>query len=88
VPIKAPLDDPTGAAVRIAFVPEKVGKPDSNTTWRDATWKVDSKSYWPRTLVGPGSADGALALGDHIVWLRIAASPENVVLRGGTVELV
>ncbi len=65
---------PASPSVFMAFVP----RGQRPTSWAPAEW-VDSTIRY--LLPGP------LAAGEYVVWVRIIASPEDILRRAGTITL-
>jgi hypothetical protein len=95
--VKAPISavvngvvtDPTGDVVEFSFKP--IGTTPGAADWTAGSWETTGAGatavFYARCLVGP-SGNVTLALGTYIVWVRISASPQTIVLQAGTLEIV
>lgn len=80
--------DPTGYVVEAAFTATAGELP---TTWYPAAWETiptaaGTDSWWVRIGIGPLSAVGTLAAGDHLAHVRVTVSgSERPELQAGIV---
>lgn len=74
------LVNPTATTPYMAFVAQ--GTEPASGDWHAASWETilatTPNTYAIRCLVGPGAGGVALAVGPYDVWVRIAATPEDV----------
>jgi len=78
--------DPTGDTVELAFV-DQYAQPASGD-WQTASWEVAGSDYLARLLVGPNGGTITLATGVYGAWVKVAATPETVVLPCGELTVV
>lgn len=73
--------DPTTDTVEMAFSPGAFATP-AEDEWNAADWVTEDGEYFARCLVGPA---GVVALDEALysIWVRVTASPELLVDRGG-----
>lgn len=67
---------PVDAVALLAIVPAGSAAPVAFTA---AEWAIPGLEL--RLLVGPGSAYGALAVGDYDVWVKLTTGPEVIIRR-------
>lgn len=87
--------DPTGSAVKFAFLATTADPPDiSDNVWTAGTWSTAAELQTSgehdgrylttaRIVIGPGSAVGALTPGRWRVWTWIDAAATDAVKRSG-----
>jgi hypothetical protein len=72
--------DPTSDPVSMAFKAE--GAEPEEVDWVAGSWETDGETFYARCLIGP-DGDQQLADGTYLMWVRIAAAPEEPVRRVG-----
>ncbi len=94
VPVKAATlagqpFDPTGDAVRMAFMPTATQVPQP-ADWQSAVWSaVPSSLIYPYAaycLVGPGGTV-TLGLGTYVLYLKVTDDPEIPVIIAGYLQI-
>lgn len=73
----AATTNPTGDTVQMAVALNYTNP----TTWVPASWVTVTGVYYATVLIGPGSAIGALPVGQYQVWVKVTDNPEIPVLK-------
>ena len=80
--------NPSSFPVSFAFL-DAGAVPTAGTTWTLGSWDESGAGFTARILVGPANLNGQVTLsaGDYNAFVKIAASPETIILPIGPVTI-
>ncbi|MGW7001415.1 hypothetical protein ACWGCW_00960 [Streptomyces sp. NPDC054933] len=85
VPVTSDAPNPSGYVVRMAFLP--LGQQPGTSDWHTAQWVQTGTGWSAEVLVGPNGGAVTATPGMWVPWVRVTATPEDVIESTGPIQV-